>query len=190
MISKVDITEAIMHFPNFFNPEVGKYCIDFCNHRASQSQKLSIMADSDKVNTEVRDVNGYPLCGDKPSDIFTFHRIKKEIERMVFNYKAKFPAVEYNGVLQIDLLHYKKSGKYKMHVDLYRRSNRNLSCIINLNEDYEGGDLCFGDPKCNIVKRYKLKKNDIIFFPSNFLYPHCIEPITKGERYSIVAWLD
>jgi len=186
----VDITEAIMHFPNYFSPKVGKYCIDYYNHRINQSIKQTVMSDSDSVNTEVRDVSGYPLCGDKPSDIFTFHRIKKEIERMLFNYKAKFQVLEYNGVLQMDILHYQKDGKYNMHADAYRRSGRNLSCIINLNEGYEGGDLCFGDSKGNISKRYQLKKNDVIFFPSNFLYPHCIEPITKGERYSIVAWLD
>jgi len=40
------------------------------------------------------------------------------------------------------------------------------------------------------VKRLKLSKGSIVFFPSNFMYPHSIEPITKGTRYSIVAWLE
>jgi predicted 2-oxoglutarate/Fe(II)-dependent dioxygenase YbiX len=39
------------------------------------------------------------------------------------------------------------------------------------------------------IKRLKLDKGSIVFFPSNFMYPHMIEPITKGTRYSIVAWL-
>ena len=65
-----------------------------------------------------------------------------------------------------------------------------MSVIINLNEDYEGGDLIFGNQFLNNeMKRIKLKKGSIVFFPSNFLYPHKIEPITKGKRYSIVAWL-
>ena len=39
------------------------------------------------------------------------------------------------------------------------------------------------------IKRLKLNTGSIVFFPSNFMYPHSIEPITKGTRYSIVAWL-
>ena len=66
---------------------------------------------------------------------------------------------------------------------------RSLSVIINLNDDYKGGDLIFTDQKNNEIKRLKLDKGSVVFFPSNFMYPHGIEPITKGTRYSIVAWL-
>ena len=61
--------------------------------------------------------------------------------------------------------------------------------IINLNNTYEGGDLIFTDQHEKEIKRYKLSEGSVIFFPSNFMYPHGIEPITKGTRYSIVAWL-
>ena len=61
---------------------------------------------------------------------------------------------------------------------------------MNLNDDYEGGDLIFGDQKLKEIKRIKLKAGSVIFFPSNFMYPHGIEPITKGKRYSVVAWLN
>ena len=29
---------------------------------------------------------------------------------------------------------------------------------------------------------------DVIIFPSNFMYPHRVEPVTKGARYSYVSW--
>ena len=90
---------------------------------------------------------------------------------------------------QIDLLKYKKGGNYKIHTDHYTDSPRHLSIIINLNDKYKGGDLTFFDQKQNEIKRLKLTKNSIVFFPSNFMYPHSIEPITKGTRYSIVSWL-
>ena len=60
---------------------------------------------------------------------------------------------------------------------------------LNLNDNYKGGDLIFTDQKEKEIKRLKLGKGSIVFFPSNFMYPHGIEPITKGTRYSIVAWL-
>ena len=34
----------------------------------------------------------------------------------------------------------------------------------------------------------KLKKADAIMFPSNFMYPHEIMPVTQGTRYSIITW--
>ena len=34
-----------------------------------------------------------------------------------------------------------------------------------------------------------LSKGDIIIFPSNFMYPHKVEPVTKGIRYSYISWI-
>ena len=58
-----------------------------------------------------------------------------------------------------------------------------LSIIGILNDDYEGGELImFKD------KKIDTKKGDLLIFPSNFLYPHEVTPITKGVRYSYVSW--
>ena len=29
----------------------------------------------------------------------------------------------------------------------------------------------------------------ILVWPSNFLYPHSVEKVTKGKRYTVVSWL-
>ena len=76
-----------------------------------------------------------------------------------------------------------------MHTDSYSSASRALSISINLNDDYEGGDFIFGDQRHGEIKRFKLSKGSVLFFPSNFMYPHSVQPITKGTRYSIVAWL-
>ena len=58
-----------------------------------------------------------------------------------------------------------------------------------LNDDYEGGDLIF---KLNGVNGEEtvvsLAKGDIVVWPSLFIFYHCITPVTKGTRYSIVNW--
>ena len=70
---------------------------------------------------------------------------------------------------------------------------RKISLTINLNEpeEYEGGELKFdlgrhseGDQiiVCDEIKT----KGSIVVFPS-FL-PHCVSPVTKGTRYSLVLW--
>jgi hypothetical protein len=58
-----------------------------------------------------------------------------------------------------------------------------LSMIINFNDDYEGGDLAFWDDYAP-----KLGAGDIIAWPSLFLYPHRVDEVTKGKRYSGVLW--
>ena len=58
-----------------------------------------------------------------------------------------------------------------------------LSFILNLNNDYEGGDLFFWND--TIVK---LGRGDIVMFPSSWLFPHGVTEVTKGIRYSGVSW--
>lgn len=58
-----------------------------------------------------------------------------------------------------------------------------LSVVANLNDDYEGGHLYFWD---NFT--LKLKKGDVVIFPSTFMFPHGVKKISKGTRYSFVCW--
>ena len=53
-----------------------------------------------------------------------------------------------------------------------------------INTDYEGGDLIFYDDK-----KIKVKQGDVLVFPSSFLHPYRIEPITKGVKHTIVSWV-
>tara|TARA_Y100001973_G_C5169058_1_gene317920 strand:- start:661 stop:1215 length:555 start_codon:yes stop_codon:yes gene_type:complete len=57
-----------------------------------------------------------------------------------------------------------------------------LSMVGLLNDNFTGGEFYVNG------QNMKLKKGDIIIFPSNFLYPHEVRTIKKGERYSYVSW--
>ena len=58
-----------------------------------------------------------------------------------------------------------------------------LSILGVLNDDYEGGEFIMFDDY-----EIKFKPGDVIIFPSIFLYPHLVKPVTKGTRYSFVSW--
>ena len=59
-----------------------------------------------------------------------------------------------------------------------------LSVLGILNNDYEGGEfIMFKNKKINLLK------GDLLIFPSVFLYPHKVEPIKKGTRYSFISWV-
>ena len=66
---------------------------------------------------------------------------------------------------------------------------RKISVSAILNDDYEGGELSFStiekDATVNITN-IKARKGDLIVFPS--FIEHKVSPVTKGTRYSVVAW--
>jgi hypothetical protein len=91
-------------------------------------------------------------------------------------------------ILSIEILKYEDTGFYTWHVDHFANVPRTMSCILLLNNDYEGGNLCFRNPDGTGEFEIEVKPNRMIIWPSNFLYPHTVKPVTKGKRYSVVAW--
>lgn len=93
-----------------------------------------------------------------------------------------------HGLLNISILKYENTGHYNFHVDAGKYANRTLSMILLLNDDYEGGDLLFRDVAKNKEIKIPKKAGNLIVWPSNFMFPHCVTPVTKGVRYSVVSW--
>jgi hypothetical protein len=58
-----------------------------------------------------------------------------------------------------------------------------LSFVGVLNDDYEGGEFVMW-----LDDVIELKAGSVMIFPSNFLYPHRVDPIKKGTRHSFVSW--
>lgn len=99
-------------------------------------------------------------------------------------YNQKFPFAKIEGDSGYTLLRYQENEFYKQHVDHFLQQPRVVSCSFALNDEYEGGEWCFFDRQ--VIKRVPV--GSAIMFPSNFLYPHEILPVTKGVRYSIITW--
>lgn len=59
-----------------------------------------------------------------------------------------------------------------------------LTALGILNEDYEGGEFVMFESM-----KLHLGVGDLVIFPSNFLYPHKVNPVKSGKRYSFVSWL-
>ena len=188
----MDLRDSIIQIDNLFNEELSKRIIGYLN-----SVKLDNLNTSAGKNLDVRNVKGkflrtndLILKYNNPTDHVFSKLIEKEILKLLPIYRSKFPSLSSNKVTQIDLLKYTVGGKYEIHTDYFLNCGRELTCIINLNEEYEGGELVFFNSyKKEEILKPKLKKRSVIFFPSNFMYPHKINPLTKGKRYSIVSWI-
>jgi predicted 2-oxoglutarate/Fe(II)-dependent dioxygenase YbiX len=178
------LEEAIVVLNNLTNKNFIELIKKYINKKAIN--KLSTV---DGIREEIRNVFGHSLKKDNISDKIFFKHIDKVIQQHYSHYKFKFPYLQTSNLKQISLLKYEVGGKYEIHTDHYHQTERTLTFILNLNEDYEGGDFVFYNQDNTEMKRIKCKASTCIMFPSNFQYPHRIEPITKGTRYSIVAWL-
>jgi len=58
-----------------------------------------------------------------------------------------------------------------------------LSAVGSLNDDYEGGQFVMWENQI-----IPLSKGSVLVFPSSFMFPHQVFPITNGERISWVSW--
>lgn len=103
------------------------------------------------------------------------------LNKLIEDYGTNLSVTEDTGY---DLLKYEVGQFYVQHTDSHTVTPRTLSCSMCLNDDYDGGEFAFFDREL----KYKPKKGSMIVFPSNFMFPHEIMPVTNGTRYSIITW--
>jgi len=188
------LTDYIIKFDNLFSSNLIKRIKSYIDIEKVDDMQIG----NNVVNDQIRNVKGFsvhnffPINKENATKWILFKLIAQQLSIIHLNYMmltTKDINMEDNPLVQVDFLKYGEGGKYEVHVDAGRGSPRNLTTIINLNEEYEGGEFLFFNPdRKEIVKEVKLKTGSIIVFPSNFLYPHSVKPIIKGERYSIVCW--
>ena len=170
-----------------------KICKNLSEHiEISPLNKATLLKDGKDIeDTKQRNVYCYGLNEKNEHDVLYKKLIFNTCSAAIKKYQKMFPSLHQELKLEsINLLKYVEGNFYKKHTDAFHKVNRQLSFIINLNEDYKGGDLIFyypNDPQFAYSK-VELKTGDLIMFPSNFMYPHSIQPILSGTRYSIVCW--
>jgi|TARA_A100000171_G_scaffold52159_1_gene69315 Rps23 Pro-64 3,4-dihydroxylase Tpa1-like proline 4-hydroxylase len=143
----------------------------------------------DIVDKKVRDVEilGLDSLNDSLSNVHWFNYINYLIVQQMSNYIREFPDIREAGIMDMQALRYGIGGHYQFHVDDGPTFNRKYSCILMLNNDFEGGNLCFNlDGK---IIKMETKPGHVVIWPSNFMFPHAVEPLTKGVRYSVVSWM-
>ena len=141
------------------------------SHTRSGSKELEISYDNVSTKKEIMDRLWYGL--------------KKYMQYLDFHWFDSW-----RGYSEIRFNRYSETQKMAFHMDHIHslfddnRGIPTLSCVGLLNDDYEGGEFIMFDNH-----EIKFKQGDLIIFPSNFLYPHKVEPVTRGTRYSFVSWV-
>lgn len=83
------------------------------------------------------------------------------------------------------ILKYGKGQNFSNHIDDHTKYHRRVSSVYYINDDYEGGEINF--PRFNIS--YKPKANEMIVFPSTYVYNHSVSEVIVGTRYAVVSWI-
>lgn len=159
----------------FFTPEYCKVLVDFCK---KHSYKF--------INT-----------GEAYKDAYSnFSLFLNHISPMLFDSYARHfmskldPVItevfiwnrNVSGFLVPFINRYNLDTQYDM--DLHCDAS-SVSIIVKLNDDYDGGLLNF--PRQKFVST-NLKVGEAVVFPGTVSHPHFVEPLHKGERFTLVGF--
>jgi predicted 2-oxoglutarate/Fe(II)-dependent dioxygenase YbiX len=185
-VSKLE--DFIQVFDNVLSPE---NCNLILNEYQNSSEWLDTRIQDGKISKNLRNCTEISISA-QPILEKNFN-VRKNLDNVIFeslrniitNYNNLIPTFSVEIDTGYQLLRYKEGEFYTQHTDSFKEQQRSLSCSIQLNEDYEGGEFAFFDREIMI----RTKPGSAIVFPSNFMYPHEIMPVIKGTRYSIITWL-
>ena len=189
-----NIEHYIFHKEHFLDEEYCKNCIkeldkntwnkhEWYNNNTNASQS---------IQQNEPDFIFQSLFSDKVAKINEFiiqklHPILSEyIQYFKFNWFN-----DWEGYSSLKFIRYYPDQMMRKHCDhihaLFDGERKGIpipSIIGILNDNYEGGELIMLEDK-----KIDTKQGDLLIFPSNFLYPHEITPVTKGARYSYISWM-
>lgn len=161
-----------------------------------QNARVTEGEEQNTVNTMTRNTStiGIPYLGkieDSVSQTF-FEEFHTNLNNLFFknfdpiekDYMATY-GIKADWHDQYGILKYGKDQFFTNHIDDHPDFHRRMSTIYYLNDNYLGGEINF--PRFGIT--FKPKANQMIIFPSTYVYNHSVSPVIDGERYAVVSWL-
>lgn len=141
---------------------------------------------NDLRSTEIRWINPVHSQNDYLTNILWY--FAREANKNAFGFDVDYmPDIQYTKYTA------EQNGKYDWHCDTFWANpttyDRKISIVVQLSDssDYEGGDFEL-DPQYPQLPVDEIRqKGSVIVFPS--FITHRVTPVTKGERKSLVAWI-
>ena len=153
--------------------------MDYIIDKEPQQAKI-FTEGKEKIEKDTRDAEIYPIEYNAKRLYAILSKVAKTVNQY-FGY-------EIDGIEKAQVIRYKSPSRgYEYHIDIGPEgtpATRKISMSLLLNERYEGGEICFRTGES--ASCTKPKVGEVVAF-SSFL-PHKVKPITKGERYVLVAW--
>jgi predicted 2-oxoglutarate/Fe(II)-dependent dioxygenase YbiX len=186
-VYKKNIEDYIVEFENIVPPEL---CDAILAEYGSSLNWQDTQIGNGVVDKSIRNVKTIQMS--QQYVIQQNPEVRQRLDEELFKCAAKaiekynqlFPEAMIEEDTGYELLKYGEGHFYTQHTDSFKSRPRAVSCSFALNDDYGGGAFAF----FNKEFFYKLRKGSVLLFPSNFMYPHEVLPVTEGTRYSIITW--
>lgn len=181
IINEYGVQEIVQHIKSSTTTDLAVFDPQKSNQTGSKEWK---------VDKTIRDTQHIEMGPIQSKIIDLMHNVVREVINPFYGVEVCESEVP-------QILSYGIGGHYCPHIDgeslwqtpdgelIWKKStDRDLSMVFYLNNDFEGGDFIFPDLKI----RVRPEPGMLVCFPSNHHYKHGVEPVTKGKRYSIVCW--
>jgi predicted 2-oxoglutarate/Fe(II)-dependent dioxygenase YbiX len=182
VISQEGIDALVHHMKNSKTEDLSVFDPD----KSNQTRSTEWITDKRTRDTQIAPIEPVFLQVNE-----LMHHIVKQVINPFYQFEVDSSEVP-------QLLCYDVGGHYQPHIDgegvwtapdqtqLWRKTvDRDLSMVLYLNNEFEGGDFVFPD----LHIRIRPEPGLLVCFPSNRYYRHGVEPVTKGNRYSMVTWM-
>lgn len=184
----LNLSDLIFKIPNHVNRNECQQLIDcYQSNLNNPVPEHSLDVTSDKivfskvkVKTIIASDNEYSLAIDKMQSAL----------QLWVNYLQQFKYFDINSLCRnlnyphsVRLLKYDTGDYIHPHTDF--DDHYYASVVLNLNQNYDGGEFCFFNKNLKI----KLGEGDALVFPNNYFYVHEVSQITSGTRYSINSFI-
>lgn len=171
---------------DFLKPEDYKKIISFFFEHLSDFRQAGIGAlGQNQIVTSIRGDATFWLDSKRDDQLQSFWQLVDESLNMLNRYCY----LSLSGY-EFHLAHYAPGQGYEMHIDQFdNRSNRMISLVIYLNENWQpgdGGELQLIDAEGK-VKVIAPMRNRLVMFKSGDV-PHEVLP-ANTSRYSLTGWL-
>lgn len=149
------------------------------------------MVGDNETKTDYRDCVDFKIKrdsltpGNELSDkIISVHdQITEKLQECLKDYVSAYNVNTLGYMEAINFVRYGEGQHFKTHPDSGPSYSCDVSTVMYLNSNYEGGQLLFPHFNYTYVPQY----GDIVLFPSSYLFAHAALPVISGIKYSAVT---
>lgn len=191
-INTTALNSYITIYDDIFPKETSESFTRVCELQKDWDQSTVVRKGGAVVDTETRNTLIWELNnihGRTKTEIHWSNLFIKTFKDYTQKYKEQLKIENFPSTMEsVQVLKYTPGCFFTIHTDHCAKIPRTLSYIYLVNNNFKGGELTFTSPPGDKTLKIENKKNRLIIWPSNFLYPHYVTPVEEGIRYSVVGW--
>jgi len=186
---KLDLRNYIKVYDGFLDPPMCSFALadlenraDWSAHQFYNPQTGDLYSTENELDVSYTDIPIRQIINDR-----LWHALERYI---LHDFKDFSWWGKWNGYAPIRFNRYTENSNMKMHCDhihsLFDGNRKGvpvLTMVGLLNDDFDGGEFIMWEDEL-----IPMSAGSLVIFPSNFLYPHRVNPVTYGTRYSFVTW--